>query len=161
MGWVLSDITQFFVFIIQIVWVPWMSICLDEFRITIFMTEWLKKMGVSEGKWKQISTVFETQKLKLSGKFVNKMKSWAPLPLHCHIYLRLVITVGAYPIPFHFSPKFLLKIFPLLTSLSQPLLFFTSLFIPSELALWHHSLCSKHWTRPEKNTAWLKNNSWS
>ena len=65
----------------------------------------------------------------------------------------------------------MLKIFPLftslsqplliLTSLSQPLLIFTSLFITNELALWHHSLWSKHWTRPEKDIVWLKNNAWS
>ena len=42
-----------------------------------------------------------------------------------------------------FAQNFPFSHFPLLTSLSQPLLIFTSLLIPNELAPWHHSPCSK------------------
>ena len=53
------------------------------------------------------------------------------------------MTIRASPVTLHFYENFMLKIFPFLTSLSQPLLIFTSLLIPSELAPWHHSPCSK------------------
>ena len=89
------------------------------------------------------------------------MKLWTPSPMHCHIRNRLSYYRWSPSVSFQFSGKILLKIFPLLTSLSQPLLIFTSLFITNELALWHHNSWSKHWTRPEKDTAWLKNNAWS
>ena len=121
-----------------------------------------KKMDESNEKWKQVSAVFKTQKLKLSGMSVNKMRLWAP---KVNVLSHPSQALGYYHwssfVPFQFSPKFLLKIFPLLTSLSQPLLIFTSLFIPNKLAPWHRSSWSKHWTRPKKDTAWLKNNAWS
>ena len=65
-------------------------------------------------------------------------------PVHCPIHL----TVGASPITLHFSKNFFLKNSPLLTSLfSLPFphfpLIFTSILIPSEVASWHHSPCSK------------------
>ena len=31
-----------------------MSICLEEFWVTVFMTQWFKKMDVSNEKWEQI-----------------------------------------------------------------------------------------------------------
>ena len=55
-----------------------MSIFLEEFWVTVFMTQWFKKMDVSNEKWEQISDVFKTQKLKLGGMFVDKMRLWTP-----------------------------------------------------------------------------------
>ena len=62
-----------------------MSICFEEFCVTVFMTQWLKKMDVGDGKWKQFSAVFKTWKLKLSGKFVNMMRLWGPWLVCCQI----------------------------------------------------------------------------
>ena len=77
---------------------------------------------------------------------VDKMRLKALKPMHCHIKSQ---ALGYYrwnfPISFHFNPKFSAKFFPLLTSLSQPLLIFTFLFIPSEPAPWQTlRQCSKH-----------------
>ena len=72
MGWVLSDITQYSVFIIQIVWVPRMSICLDEFWIIVFITQLFDFWVMSYGNWKHILGVFSFQNSDFNGIFVIK-----------------------------------------------------------------------------------------
>ena len=82
MGWVLSNISQFSVFIIQIVWVPRRSSCLDEFPVIVFMIQSLKKPDHSHGKWKQVKPILITQNLIFSGMFVNRRRLWAPKASH-------------------------------------------------------------------------------
>ena len=125
----------------HLVWTPWLM-----FGDPVLVILLLKKLSDEEGKWKHISPVFKTHHPWLSGNLVNKLSQWAPSPMHCPIHLRLVMIVGASPVTLHFSENFLLKIFPFLTSFSQPLLIFTSFLIPNELAPWHHSPYSK--TKP-------------
>ena len=113
MGWKLSDITQFSWSIIQTKWDPWISISLDEFWVTVFMTQWLKKMDESNEKWKQVSAIFKTQKLKLSGMSVNKMRLWAP---KANALSHPSQALGYYrwspSVPFQFSLKIFTKNFP-------------------------------------------------
>ena len=61
MRWVLSDITQSSVSIIQIVWVPQMMVCLDEFWIMVFVTRWFKNWWQSS-KIKTAETCFQNSK---------------------------------------------------------------------------------------------------
>ena len=72
MGWVLSDITQFSISIIQIVWVPQMSICLDEFWIIVFITQSFDFWVMSYGNWKHILGVFSFQNSIFNGIFIIK-----------------------------------------------------------------------------------------
>ena len=72
MGWVLSDITQFSVSIIQIMWVPWMSICLDEFWIIVSITQFSDFWVMSYENWKHILSVFSFQNLIFNSTFVIK-----------------------------------------------------------------------------------------
>ena len=72
MGWVLSDITQFSISIIQIVGVPQMSICLDEFWIIVFITQSFDFWVMSYGNWKHILGVFSFQNSIFNGIFVIK-----------------------------------------------------------------------------------------
>ena len=72
MGWVLSDITQYSVLIIQIVWVPRMSICLDEFWIIVSITQFSDFWVMSYGNWKHILGVFSFQNSVFNGIFVIK-----------------------------------------------------------------------------------------
>ena len=72
MGWVLSDITQFSVSIIQIMWVPWMSICLDEFWIIVSITQFSDFWGMSYENWKHILGAFSFQNSIFNGIFVIK-----------------------------------------------------------------------------------------
>ena len=68
MGWVLSDITQFSISIIQIVWVQLMSICLDEFWIIVSIT-------LSDELWKLKThfRCFQFQSSIFNGIFVIKL----------------------------------------------------------------------------------------
>ena len=72
MGWVLSDITQFSVSIIQIMWVPWMSICLDEFWIIVSITQFSDFWVMSYENWKHILGAFSFQNSIFNGIFVIK-----------------------------------------------------------------------------------------
>ena len=72
MGWVFSDITQFSISIIQIVWVPRMSICLDEFWIIVSITQLSDFWVMSYGNWKHILGVFSFQNSIFNGIFVIK-----------------------------------------------------------------------------------------
>ena len=72
MGWVLSDITQFSVSIIQIMWILRMSICLDEFWIIISITQFSDFLVISYGNWKHILGVFSFQNSIFNGIFVIK-----------------------------------------------------------------------------------------
>ena len=72
MGWVFSDITQFSISIIQIVWVPWMSICLDEFWIIVSIAQFSDFWVMSYGNWKHILGVFSFQNSIFNGIFVIK-----------------------------------------------------------------------------------------
>ena len=122
------------------------------------MTQW---NGCEWPKLKTSFTYFQNSKTEFQWQVGKLDEIVGPSPVHCHIRNRLSYYRWSSSISFQFSEKFLLKIFPLLTFLSQPLLIFTSLFIPNKLAPWHRSPWSKHWTRPKKDTAWLKNNAWS
>ena len=135
--------------IIQNLWDPQKIFCLDTithiwssgFGDSITQkTEWWRP------KMKTHFPCFQNSSPMTQWQFRNKLSQWAPSPMHCPIHLRLVMTVRASPVTLHFSENFLLKIFPFLTSLSQPLLIFTSLLIPNELAPWHHNPYSK--TKP-------------
>ena len=68
MGWVLSDITQFSISIIQIVWVQLMSICLHEFWIIVSIT-------LSDELWKLKThfRCFQFQSSIFNGIFVIKL----------------------------------------------------------------------------------------
>ena len=57
----MSDITQSSVSIIQIVWVPQMMVCLDEFWIMVFVTRWFKNWWQSS-KIKTAETCFQNSK---------------------------------------------------------------------------------------------------
>ena len=72
MGWVLNDITQFSISIIQIVWVPRMSICLDEFWIIVSITQFSYFWVMSYENWKHIWGVFNFQNSIFNGIFVIK-----------------------------------------------------------------------------------------
>ena len=72
MGWVLSDIIQFSVSIIQIVWVPQMSICLDKFWIIVSITQFSNFWVMSYGNWKHILGVFSFQNSIFNSTFVIK-----------------------------------------------------------------------------------------
>ena len=72
MGWVLSDIIQFSVSIIQIVWVPHMSICLDKFWIIIFITQFSNFWVMSYENWKHILGVFSFQNSVFNDIFIIK-----------------------------------------------------------------------------------------
>ena len=72
MEWVLSDITQFSVSISQIVWVPRMSICLNEFWIIVSITQFSDFLVMSYGNWKHILGVFSFQNSIFNGIFVIK-----------------------------------------------------------------------------------------
>ena len=72
MGSVLSDITQFSVSIIQIVWILRMSICLDEFWIIVFITQLSDFWVMSYGNWKHILDIFSFQNSIFNGIFVIK-----------------------------------------------------------------------------------------
>ena len=72
MWWVLNDITEFFVSIIQIMWVPWMSICLDEFWIIVSITQFFDFWAMSYGNWKHILGVFSFQNSVFNNIFVIK-----------------------------------------------------------------------------------------
>ena len=72
MGWVLSDITQFSVSIIQIMWIIRMSICLDEFWIIVSITQFSDFLVISYGNWKHILGVFSFQNSIFNSTFVIK-----------------------------------------------------------------------------------------
>ena len=72
MGWVLSDITQFSVSIIQIMWVPWMSIFLAEFWIIVFITQFSDFLVMNYENWKHILGAFSFQNSIFNGIFVIK-----------------------------------------------------------------------------------------
>ena len=71
MGWVLSNITQFFVSIIQIVWVSQMNICLDEFWIIVSIIQFFNFWMMSYENWKHILSIFSFQKLSFEWYFHN------------------------------------------------------------------------------------------
>ena len=69
-------------------------LCLDEFWVTVFITQSLRKMDASDQNWK-LKTVFKFWKLKLSGKVVKKPIWWDPFswvvsiksdPLHQRLF---------------------------------------------------------------------------
>ena len=65
--------SQFSVSIIQIVWVPRMSICLDEFWIIISVTQFSDFWVTSYENWKNILGVFSFQNSVFNGIFVIKL----------------------------------------------------------------------------------------
>ena len=77
MGWVLSDITQFSVSIIQIMWVPWMSICLDEFWIIVSITQFSDFWVMSYENWKHILGVFSFYNSSLKNQRIKWWKQWS------------------------------------------------------------------------------------
>ena len=95
------------------------------------MTWW---NGCEWPKLKTSFTYFQNSKTEFQWQVGKLDEIVGPSPVHCHIRNRLSYYRWSSSISFQFSGKFLLKIFPLLTSLSQPLLIFTSLFIPNKLA---------------------------
>ena len=70
MGWVLSDITQFSISIIQIMWVPRMSIYLDEFWIIVSIIQFSDFWVMSYGNWRHILGVFCFQNSVFNGIFI-------------------------------------------------------------------------------------------
>ena len=69
----MSDITQFSVFIVQIVWIPRMSICLDEFWIIVSIIQLSDFWVISYEKWKHLKYVFSFQNSIFNGIFVIKL----------------------------------------------------------------------------------------
>ena len=111
---VLSDITQFSVFITQNVWVPPVFKTQHLFGLILshrFHHSVIQENGCEWPKEKTSFTCFQNLKTKFSGKLVNLMKLWALSPVHYHIRNS-----------FELLPLELLCFI------------FTSLFIPSELA---------------------------
>ena len=53
-------------------WVPWMSICFDEFWIIVSITQFSDFWVMSYGNWKHILGVFSFQNLVFNGIFVIK-----------------------------------------------------------------------------------------
>ena len=64
--------TQFSVSIVQILWVPRMSICLDEFWIIVSITQFSDFWVMSYGNWKHILGVFSFQNSIFNVIFVIK-----------------------------------------------------------------------------------------
>ena len=90
MRWVLSDITQSSVSIIQIVWVPQMMVCLDEFWIMVFVTRWFKNWWQSS-KIKTAETCFQNSKT-ITQWHVHKPFFFSPL-LHCSFFLSSSLSI--------------------------------------------------------------------
>ena len=75
--WVIS--LSFFVFIIQIMWVPPMSTCLDEFWIIVSITQFSDFWVMSYGNWKHILCVFSFHSSVFNGISVIKHTLRDPL----------------------------------------------------------------------------------
>ena len=144
---VLSDMIQNSSFIIQNWWDPQKKFCLDS--IAWFWSSYFGDSITQKTEWwslkiKQISVVFKFGHPWFSGISVNRLPQWALRPVHCPIYTMLwplelrAIHYTQFS-EFFFPQKFPSSHFPLSTShhLHFPI------HIPSELAPWHHSPCSK------------------
>ena len=91
MRWVLSDITQSSVSIIQIVWVPQMMVCLDEFWIMVFVTRWFKNWWQSS-KIKTAETCFQNSKTITQWHVHKPLFFFFPL-LHCSFFLSSSLSI--------------------------------------------------------------------